>query len=140
MESRAIEVIVKSCLELIEKGLVQSAHDCSEGGLAIAVVESCFASPLDSLGATLNLESTLRGDTLLFGESQSRILISFPEEFASKIKDLALIHSVDFLLLGKTGGSHFTVNLNGREYINQEIEFIKNIWITSLGHYAGQTT
>ena len=128
------------CLELIQKGLIQSAHDCSEGGLAIAVAESCFASPAEGIGATLDLESTLRGDALLFGESQSRIVISFPEEFTDKIEDLALSYPVDFILLGKTGGSHFTVNINGREYIKQEIESLKKIWKTTLGSYAGQTT
>ena len=128
------------CLELIQKGLIQSAHDCSEGGLAIAVAESCFAAPEEALGAKLELESTLRGDTLLFGESQSRIVISFPEELTEQIENLALSYHVDFSLIGVTGGSQFTVSINGQEYIKQEIESIKNIWKTSLGRYAGQTT
>ena len=125
------------CLKLIQKGLIQSAHDCSEGGLAIAVAESCFTAPKEALGAKLELESTLRGDTLLFGESQSRIVISFQEELMEQIKNLALSHNVDFTLIGVTGGSQFTVSINGREYIKQEIESIKNIWKTSLGCYAG---
>ena len=128
------------CLELIKKGLIQSAHDCSEGGLAIAVAESCFTSTLDNMGVTIDLESTIRVDALLFGESQSRIIVSFPEEFTDQIEDLALSYPVGFLLLGKTGGKYFTVNINGREYIKQKIESIKNIWKTSLGLYAGQTT
>ncbi|SUZ82043.1 uncharacterized protein METZ01_LOCUS34897 [marine metagenome] len=128
------------CLELIQKGLIQSAHDCSEGGLAIAIAESCFAAPEEALGAKLELESTLRGDTLLFGESQSRIVISFPEELTEQIENLALSYHVDFSLIGVTGGSQFTVSINGQEYIKQEIESIKNIWKTSLGRYAGQTT
>ena len=127
------------CLELIQKGLIQSAHDCSEGGLAIAVAESCFTAPEEALGAKLELESTLRGDTLLFGESQSRIVISFPEELTEQIENLALSYHVDFSLIGVTGGSQFTVSINGQEYIKQEIESIKNIWKTSLGRYAGQT-
>ena len=127
------------CLELIQKGLIQSAHDCSEGGLAIAIAESCFAAPEEALGAKLELESTLRGDTLLFGESQSRIVISFPEELTEQIENLALSYHVDFSLIGVTGGSQFTVSINGQEYIKQEIESIENIWKTSLGRYAGQT-
>ena len=128
------------CLELIQKGLIQSAHDCSEGGLAIAVAESCFSATEKALGATLELESTLRGDALLFGETQSRIIISFPEELTEQIKDLALSYPVDFSLIGKTGGSQFTVSINGQEYIKQDIESAKEIWKTSLGRYAGQTT
>ncbi|MBC8283629.1 MAG: phosphoribosylformylglycinamidine synthase subunit PurL [Nitrospinae bacterium] len=128
------------CLELIEKGLIQSAHDCSEGGLAIAVAESCFSASEETLGATLELESTLRRDALMFGESQSRIVISFPEEMTNQIEDLALSYPVDFSLIGKTGGSQFTVSINSKEYIKQDIQSIKNIWKTTLGNYAGQTT
>lgn len=128
------------CLELIQKGLIKSAHDCSEGGLAIAVAESCFSATEEAFGATLELESTLRGDALLFGETQSRIIISFPEELTDQIEDLALSYPVDFSLIGKTGGSQFTVSINGQEYIKQDIESAKEIWKTSLGRYAGQTT
>ena len=128
------------CLELIQKRLIQSAHDCSEGGLAIAVAESCFSAKEEALGATLELESTLRGDALLFGETQSRIITSFPEELTDQIEGLALSYPVDFSLIGKTGGSQFTVSINGQEYIKQDIESAKEIWKNSLGRYAGQTT
>jgi phosphoribosylformylglycinamidine synthase subunit PurL len=128
------------CLELIQKGFISSAHDCSEGGLAIAVAESCFSYGGQTLGATLTLESTLRNDTLLFGETLSRIIISFPEERTNEIEDLAMAFPVDFSLIGKVGGSHFTVTVNGKEVIKQEVNILKNIWKTSLGSYAGQVT
>jgi phosphoribosylformylglycinamidine synthase II len=125
------------CLELIKKGLISSAHDCSEGGLAIAVGESCFPYGGHTLGATLKLESTLRNDSLLFGETQSRIIISFPEERTNEIENMAVAFPVDFSLIGKVGGSHLTVSVNEKEVINQEIDVLKEIWKTSLGNYAG---
>ncbi len=128
------------CWELIQKGFISSAHDCSEGGLAIAVAESCFSYGGQTLGATLTLESTLRNDTLLFGETQSRIIISFPEERINEIEDLAMAFPVDFSLIGKVGGSHFTVTVNEEEVIKQEINILKELWKTSLGSYAGQVT
>ncbi len=128
------------CWELIQKGFISSAHDCSEGGLAIAVAESCFSYGGQTLGATLTLESTLRNDTLLFGETQSRIIISFPEERINEIEDLAMTFPVAFSLIGKVGGSHFTVTVNEEEVIKQEINILKEIWKTSLGSYAGQVT
>jgi phosphoribosylformylglycinamidine synthase len=128
------------CWELIQKGFISSAHDCSEGGLAIAVAESCFSYGGQTLGATLTLESTLRNDTLLFGETQSRIIISFPEKQTKEIEDLAMAFPADYSLIGKVGGSHFTVTVNGKEVIKQEINFLKEIWKTSLGNYAGQVT
>jgi phosphoribosylformylglycinamidine synthase len=66
--------IHRALLNLIRKGLVRSAHDCSEGGLAVALAESCFGTPF---GATIDLgETALRSDVLLFNESQGRIVIS----------------------------------------------------------------
>ena len=47
---------------------------------------------------------------------------------------------VDFSLIGKVGGSHFTVTVNEEEVIKQEINILKEIWKTSLGSYAGQVT
>ena len=76
----------------------------------------------------------------MFSESQSRIVISFPEELKNQIEKLALSYSMDFSVIGKTGGSQFTVNINSQEYIKQDIETIKEIWKTSLGRYVGQTT
>lgn len=125
------------CRELIQKSLISSAHDCSEGGLAVAVAESCFSPGCQTLGATLTLESTLRNDTLLFGETQSRIVISFSEERINQIEDMAIKSQVDFSLIGKVGGSHFTVMVNGKEVVKQDIEDLKEIWKTSLGNYAG---
>ena len=46
----------------------------------------------------------------------------------------------DYSLIGKVGGSHFTVTVNGKEVIKQEINILKELWKTSLGNYAGQIT
>ena len=76
------EQAVQHCvLHLIQKGWVESAHDCSEGGLLVTLAECCFTHPLPSLGATISLnQERLRLDALLFGESPSRIVISVKEE------------------------------------------------------------
>ena len=128
------------CRELIQKDLISSAHDCSEGGLAVAVAESCFSPGFETLGASLMIESTLRNDSLLFGETQSRIIVSFSKEQINAIKDLAKDFSVDFSLIGIVGGSHLTITINGKEVVKQEIELLKEIWKNSLGNYARQTT
>ena len=125
------------CLDLIQKGLISSAHDCSEGGLAVAVAESCFSYGGHTLGATLTLESTLRNDSLLFGETQSRIIISFPEERTKEIEKLAAACPINFSLIGNVGGSDYTILVNGQEVIKQKIKVLKDIWKNSLGNYAG---
>ena len=86
------------------------------------------------------IESTLRNDSLLFGETQSRIIISFSKEQINEIKGLAKDFSIDFSLIGIVGGSHLTITINGKEVVKQEIELLKEIWKNSLGNYARQTT
>ncbi len=78
------EKSIQACiLTLIKKGWIQSAHDCSEGGLLVTLAECCLTHPSAPLGATITLsQERLRLDALLFGESPSRIVISV------KTKDL----------------------------------------------------
>ncbi len=119
--------------------MIRSAHDCSEGGLGVAAAESCITGPGKPVGAVLNLQSTLRKDALLFGESQSRILISFPEKSRESIATAAQKKGVDFMAIGKTGGNHFTVNINDEEFVHQDIHELQRIWKNRIGDYARQT-
>ena len=120
--------------------MIHSAHDCSDGGLGVAAVESCISGPNNALGATLDLESTLRKDALLFGESQSRILVSFSEGERKSIVEMARKKEVPFAVIGKVGGPRFTVNINGEEFIRQDIQALKNIWKNVIGDYARQVS
>ena len=75
------ELAVQSlCLNLIEKGIIKSAHDMSDGGLSVNIAESILHSKDESLGAKLNIESKLRDDELLFGECQSVIIVTIREK------------------------------------------------------------
>ena len=76
----------KACLEAAEAGLLISAHDCSDGGLAVTLAESCFSSlGRDAIGADVDLKGELGPTALLFSESPSRIVISFDSEEANTI-------------------------------------------------------
>ena len=68
------------CLEAIEQGLLHSAHDISDGGLAVALAECCIGGPEKPLGARIETHEMIRGDALLFSESQSRIVVSLSRE------------------------------------------------------------
>ena len=72
------EKTLQQCvLKLIRAGVVHSAHDCSDGGLAVAIAECCLSNPTQPLGAVVRLHAEgLRRDELLFGESQSRVVLS----------------------------------------------------------------
>ncbi|MCX5657130.1 MAG: phosphoribosylformylglycinamidine synthase subunit PurL [Candidatus Omnitrophica bacterium] len=73
LDLRLEQAVQKTALKVIEKGLVNSAHDCSEGGLAVALAECCFSNKDKMIGATINnLDCDIRTDALLFCESFSR--------------------------------------------------------------------
>ena len=99
-------------LEAISFGLVRSAHDCSEGGLAVALAECCFCSPdgLGDLGLTADLkELPGRPDFKLFAENQGRIVLSIRTDDAEKFEDLAKQRGVAILRLGAVGGSRLVI-------------------------------
>ena len=85
------EQAVQACtVALIRLGLVRSAHDCSDGGLAVALAESCISAPSGRLGAVVQLPlGRLRRDALFFGESQSRVILSVKPDEAERVLQTA---------------------------------------------------
>ncbi|MEE9258574.1 MAG: phosphoribosylformylglycinamidine synthase subunit PurL [Nitrospinaceae bacterium] len=138
LEQKLEKKVQDLCRDLIHGGRVASAHDLSEGGLAVAAVESCITGPGNPVGARLNIHSTLRRDAVMFGESQSRILISFSGKHKETIEEMARKAEVEFSVIGEVGGGDFQVMINGQEFIKQDIQAIKKIWKNSLGNYARQ--
>ncbi|HAK38355.1 MAG TPA: phosphoribosylformylglycinamidine synthase II, partial [Nitrospina sp.] len=124
------------CLSLIKDGLAVSAHDCSEGGLGVALAESCISHPHAPTGAVLDVESTIRNDACLFGESQSRILVSFSAESRTAVEEKAKAVGVPFKVIGKVGGDSLVVNVNGEEFINEEVSHLKKLWMGALESYV----
>ncbi len=138
LDKKLEKAVQALCLEWIRAGFIHSAHDCSEGGLGVAAAESCITGPEAPLGATLDLESTLRKDALLFGESQSRILISYPQSAREAIENKAAVQDVPFAQIGEVGGGAFTVRINGNVFIREDVRDLKNLWQGVLEDYARQ--
>src|SRR5687767_5869991 len=90
-------------LKLADECLLKSAHDCSDGGLAVTLAESCFSSlGREAIGASLDLTSNgLSKEALFFGESPSRIVLSFAPENLEKVKEIA--GNCPFAVIGKVG-------------------------------------
>jgi len=109
----AHEIKVQSAVrDLIREGLVQSAHDCSEGGLAVALAECCF-NPERLFGAEIALNA---GDTpattALFNESQSRIVMSVTPENLDNAIAMLRERDVPFQQLGKVGGDELQIRID----------------------------
>jgi phosphoribosylformylglycinamidine synthase len=110
-------------LGLIQSGLVKSAHDCSEGGLAVALAESAISQLIARetprlLGAVVDLSAfkDIRLDALLFGETQSRVVISTKALAAVKVIERAKLMGVPAVQIGKVGGDQLTVKTAAGEF------------------------
>ena len=92
--------LIDALLESIRSGLVRSAHDCSEGGIAVALAESCMADREKTTGATIDLGawSALPARALLFGEAQGRVVISTAK--AEQVLAIAKRHRVPARVIG----------------------------------------
>jgi len=97
--------VQKCCLKAIKAGIIKSAHDCSDGGLAVAIAESCLSGRLGFSGDSLSLGERL--DTALFGELPSRIVVSVAPESVDKLMEIAAQQSVPIKKLGTVGGERF---------------------------------
>lgn len=109
-------------------GLLASAHDLSEGGLALATAECCFASPdTAGLGAVLDLLAVgLRDDVLLFAESASRMLVTTDDE--APVFALAAQHGVPCARVGQVGGTRLTIATAGRRLLDLPVSTLLHAW------------
>jgi phosphoribosylformylglycinamidine synthase len=91
----------KACRELVAAHLIRSAHDCSDGGLAVALAECCIAG---AVGARLTLDDAIRPDALWFGEAPSRIVVSYDPARDVDVRAIAERSGAPLTVLGSTGG------------------------------------
>jgi phosphoribosylformylglycinamidine synthase subunit PurL len=123
------KAVQSACLEAAEAGLLTSAHDCSDGGLAVALAESSFSSlGREAIGARIELESTLSPTTLLFSESPSRIIVTFGPAIADQVRQIAERHNAPFAVIGQVGGDKLTISVNGREVVSAGVANLESTW------------
>ena len=109
------------CIEAIENGLLRSAHDISEGGLAVCITECAFFGK-DRIGCTLYLQDQIGSDALLFGESQSRIVVTTKPENKKALIKIAEDRNVPIKEIGTTGGKNITVHHREKKIIDQSVQ------------------
>jgi phosphoribosylformylglycinamidine synthase len=128
------KVVQNVCCNLAEAGLLKSAHDCSDGGLAVAIAESCFSSlNRKPMGAEIEIaDANLSVEKLLFVESPSRIVISFAPEKLEQFEQIATKLDCPFALLGKVSGEKLQITANGNSVVSTLINELQNIWQNSL--------
>ena len=120
--------VQQCCRKAVERGVVRSAHDVSEGGLAVALTECCVAGPGRPLGVRIELHEMMRADALLFGESQSRIIVSVKGKNLNRLKEIAEKEGAPMQVIGEVGGARFVV----QPMIRLPVEELKAIWGSAL--------
>jgi phosphoribosylformylglycinamidine synthase len=137
----AHEIEVQNAVrDLIQRGLVKSAHDCSEGGLAVALAECCF-NPSGLLGAEINVaqlselrtieDRKLEACATLFNESQSRIIISVSPTDVDQTIALLRERHVPFHELGETGGDQLSIRAHAHSF-DWAIADLHDLWWNAI--------
>jgi len=138
------EQAVQSCvLQLIRSGLVQSAHDCSDGGLAVALAECCMSGPDQTRGAVVRLTpDRQRNDSMLFGESQSRVVVSAKPAQRQAILEQAQQMGVPAGVVGAVGGVSLVIYVGDERSTTKTVDLpvatIADRWGLSLERRLSQ--
>ncbi|HYX30688.1 MAG TPA: phosphoribosylformylglycinamidine synthase subunit PurL [Pyrinomonadaceae bacterium] len=129
------EVAVQTaCLRAAQNGLLRSAHDCSDGGLAVALAECCFSSlNREALGADIDITGEYDLATRLFSESPSRIIISFDQALLGDVEEIVAAASCPMTLLGNVGSDRLRIESDGDEVIQIDVAEMEKSWRSSLG-------
>lgn len=118
--------LLDAVLGTIRGGLVRSAHDLSEGGLAAALAESCISG---GIGANVELSANgLRPDVALFSESQSRIVLTAAPDRAEELKAAVAAYGVPVEIIGTVGGDRLRLALDGTAALDEAVTELKTIW------------
>jgi phosphoribosylformylglycinamidine synthase subunit PurL len=130
------EAALQRCVvDLIKAGVIESAHDVSEGGLAVTLAESGFRN---GLGARVELSSpadefeALPAEYLLFGEDASRIVLSCDQGHVTGIKQVAEKHGITAELIGQTTPELFEISIGGKRVVSANIGDLRQAWDSAL--------
>jgi phosphoribosylformylglycinamidine synthase len=137
-------LVQKTVRQGIKAGVIKSAHDISKGGFAIALAECCISASLHgdkNIGALVELQSDIRIDSLLFGETQSRVIITTSKKNLNIMKRIAAENKVILTEIGKTGGERLIINIDwatkkSSQKINLKISELENIWMNGVNKYV----
>jgi phosphoribosylformylglycinamidine synthase len=122
--------LIVSLVALASEGALQSAHDVSDGGLAVTLVESCFAS--NGLSANLSLSNTQPDEVALFGEAGARAVVSVTPENLAAVRRIAAQYDVAVLQIGRVARGEFRIELNGQPVVRADVPSLADAWNGAL--------
>jgi phosphoribosylformylglycinamidine synthase len=118
--------------------LIRSAHDCSDGGLAVTLAECCFGGG----GAEISIEAVsvssnarINEAAALFGESASRVIVSLPADRVTEVLQQAAAARVPARVVGETGGNLLRIAIGGRVAVDMPVSDIEGVWSNTIERY-----
>ena len=124
---------MNAVLDIIKNQLLKSAHDCSKGGIAVAVSELCMTN---QIGCTVSLDKIpgkkLPLDKILFSESHSRYLLTVNKKNLKKLESILQKHKVSFKQIAKFEGTKIQFDDSKKSIINLDVNKAQKIWLNSL--------
>ena len=127
---RALQRLI---VELAGAGLLRSAHDCSDGGIAVTLAESCFDT--GGIGATVQLNTAADAASALFSESASRIVVSVEASKEEEVLARATSAGIPGRRIGTTGGSRLVITAAGQNSIDVTVAEAEHIWATAVERF-----
>ena len=121
------KMVQDSVLEGIRQGVIKSAHDISDGGLAIALAECCMAGG-NNLGANIVISRKIRDDELLFGETQSAIIVTISESDLMRIEEVSGKFQIPCETIGKVSGNSLSIN----SFLDIAVSKLRKIYESAL--------
>ena len=122
--------LIRCLIEMNQARLADSAHDCSEGGLAVALAKSCFQR---GIGANVHLASNgLPLECVLFGEDASRVILSCDPLHVKRIQQLALQHGITAETIGETSSNMLEIAVDGKTAISSAVAALKDAFEGAL--------
>ena len=138
--------LIAALVALGGEGLLRSAHDVSDGGLAVTLAESCFASadagsagspPEDQLSARISFASKEPEEAALFGERGARAIVSVTPENLAAVRRLAAQYDVGVVAIGRVTRGEFRIELNGQTVVSAEVSSLADAWGQALQKLLG---
>ncbi len=141
LDWRLEKAVQATCREGIRQGVIKSAHDCSEGGLAVCLAESCIAGniganievPVEAMHGIIGERYTF----LLFGESASRIVVTVQPNDLPRLITLAQAYDCPLFVLGTVGGQRLRLSFGGQELLNESVANLAAVWSRGLRDQVG---
>ncbi|HLL70783.1 MAG TPA: phosphoribosylformylglycinamidine synthase subunit PurL [Pyrinomonadaceae bacterium] len=123
------------CLQAADEGLLRSAHDCADGGLAITLAESCFSTlNRPAVGASVDLAGgALSVAAELFAETPSRIVVSFDASARARLEEIASALACPLAIIGRVGGQELRIAFDQQPAVSQNVRELETHWRTALG-------